>query len=128
MSERKKVLVVDDEPDIITWITTIFEDNGFTTSSAENGIEAFEKAKAEHPDLITLDISMDKESGIKALKHLQESKETSGIPIIIVTGVSPDIKRFIERSGQVQMPSAFLEKPIEKDELLETAKKLLVEN
>jgi len=125
MSEKKKVLVVDDEPDIVTWITTIFEDNGYETISAENGIEAFEKAKSEHPDLITLDITMDKESGVKALRHLQESEETSGIPIIIVTGISPDMKRFIDRSSKVQMPVAFLEKPIDKDELLKIAKEAI---
>ncbi|MCP4582212.1 MAG: response regulator [candidate division Zixibacteria bacterium] len=125
MSEKKKVLVVDDEPDIVTWITTIFEDNGYETISAENGAEGFEKAKTEHPDLITLDISMDKESGMRALKNLQKSEETSAIPIIIITGVSPDLKRFIDRTRQVQKPAAFLEKPIDKDELLDIAKKVI---
>jgi CheY-like chemotaxis protein len=125
MSDKKKILVVDDEPDMVTWITTIFEDNGYETISAENGIEAFDKAKSEKPDLITLDISMDRESGLKALRHLQESEETSGIPIIIVTGVSVDLKRFIERNKKLKFPQAFLEKPIDKDELLGTAAKLI---
>lgn len=125
MSEKKKVLVVDDEPDMVTWISTIFEDHGYATISAENGIEAFAKAKSEHPDLITLDISMEEESGVKALRTLQETKETADIPIIIITGVSPDLKRFIERSKKIQFPAAFLEKPIDKDELLETVNRLL---
>lgn len=125
MSDKRKILVVDDEPDMVTWLTTIFEDNGYDTLSAENGIEAFDKARAEHPDLITLDISMDRESGLKALRNLQESNETSGIPIIIVTGVSTDLKRFIERNKKLKFPEAFLEKPIDKDELLGTVAKIL---
>ena len=125
MTDKKKILVVDDEPDMVTWLTTIFEDHGYATISAENGIEAFAKAKSEHPDLITLDISMEEESGVKALRNLQETKETANIPIIIITGVSPDLKRFIEHSKKVQFPAAFLEKPIDKDELLETVNKLI---
>lgn len=124
MSDKKKILVVDDEPDMVTWITTIFEDNGYDTISASDGIEGFEKAKSEKPDLITLDISMDKESGLKALRHLQESEDTENIPIIIITGVSVDLKRFIERNSKLKFPEAFLEKPIDKDELLNTVKKL----
>lgn len=125
MSDKKKILVVDDEPDIVTWLTTILEDNGYDTISAENGVEAFDKAKSEQPALITLDISMDRESGLKALRHLQESNETSNIPIIIVTGVSVDLKRFIERNKKLKFPEAFLEKPIDKDELLSTVAKLI---
>ena len=125
MSEKKKILVVDDEPDIVTWLTTIFEDNGYATVSAENGFEAFDKAESENPDLITLDISMEQESGLKALRKLQESERTSGIPIVIITGVSTDLKRFIERNKKLEFPKAFLEKPIDKDELLRTVAKLL---
>lgn len=125
MSDKRKVLVVDDEPDMVTWITTIFEDGGYDTISANNGIDGFEKAKSEKPDLITLDISMDKESGLKALRHLQESDDTKGIPIIIITGVSVDLKRFIERNNKLNFPEAFLEKPIDKDELLKTAAGIL---
>jgi len=125
MSDKKKILVVDDEPDMVTWLTTIFEDNGYDTISAENGVEAFARAKSEQPDLVTLDISMDQESGLKALRNLQESKETSNIPIVIVTGVSVDLKRFIERNKKLKFPEAFLEKPIDKDELLNTVSKLI---
>ena len=72
MADAKNILVVDDEEDMVTWLTTLLEDNGYRTTAAYNGVEAFEKAKSERPDLITLDISMDKESGVKTLRHLQE--------------------------------------------------------
>jgi CheY-like chemotaxis protein len=125
MANSKKILVVDDEEDMVTWLTTLLEDNGYSTIAAYNGAEGFEKAKTEKPDLITLDISMDKESGVKTLRHLQEDELTSGIPVIIVTGVATEIKQFIERQKHVRPPAGFMEKPIEKDELLKTVAKLV---
>ena len=124
MADKKKILIVDDEPDMVIWLKTFLEDNGFDTISAIDGIECFEKAKFEHPDLITLDISMDRQSGMKTLKELQEAGETSDIPIVIITGVSSDLKRFIERSKHIEFPAAFLEKPVDRDELLKTVTKL----
>ena len=125
MANNKKILVVDDEQDMVTWITTLLEDNGYATMAAYNGAEAFELAKTQRPDLITLDVSMDKESGVKTLRRLQEDSSTANIPVIMVTGVSPDVKQFIERNKRVQPPAAFLEKPIEKDELLKTVADLI---
>ncbi len=125
MSDRKKILIVDDEPDMVEWLTAFFEDNGYGTSSAYDGFEGFEKAKTERPDLITLDITMDKESGIKMYRKLHEDKDTAVIPVVIVTGISPEFKRFIERRKQVNPPAAYFEKPVEKDELLKTVKELI---
>jgi DNA-binding response OmpR family regulator len=125
MSDPKKILVVDDEPDMVEWLTTFLEDNDFATISAFNGAEAFEKAKNESPDLITLDITMDEESGMRALKNLQENESTANIPIVIITGITPDLKKFIDRSGQVKSPDAYFEKPVERDALLKRIKELL---
>ncbi|MBD3232510.1 MAG: response regulator [candidate division Zixibacteria bacterium] len=125
MSDKKKILVVDDEPDMVTWLTTFLEDNGFVTISAKDGVEAFDKAKSESPDLITLDVSMDNESGVKALGKLQRAPETASIPIVMITGVSGDLKRFIDRAKNLNQPDAFLEKPVDRDELLETISRLI---
>jgi len=125
MSDKKKILVVDDEPDIVTWLTTIFEEGGYGTISAKSGAEGFAKAKAEKPDMITLDISMDDESGLKALRNFQEAKETADIPIIIITGVSPEVKRFIDRNKKIELPASFMEKPVDREELLAKTKELI---
>jgi DNA-binding response OmpR family regulator len=125
MSDKKKILVVDDEPDIVTWLTTIFDEGGYDTISAKSGAEGFSKALSEKPDMITLDISMDDESGLKALRKFQENSETANIPIIIITGVSPDVKRFIDRNKKIQMPASFMEKPIDREELLAKTKELI---
>ena len=66
MADQKKILVVDDEPDMVEWLTTFFEDNGYATIFAHDGFDGFEKVLSEKPDLITLDITMNRESGCSA--------------------------------------------------------------
>jgi CheY-like chemotaxis protein len=125
MAELKKILIIDDEEDVITYLSTFFIDSGFSAISAVDGKEGVQKAVAEKPDIITLDISMPEESGVKALRDLQNNEVTKNIPVIIVTGVSADIKRFIESRKQVHPPEGFFEKPIDRDELLKKVKELL---
>ena len=125
MAELKKILIIDDEEDVITYLSTFFTDNGFSAISAVDGKEGVQKAVVEKPDIITLDISMPEESGVKALRDLQNNEVTKNIPVIIVTGVSTDIKRFIESRKQVHPPEGFFEKPIDRDKLLEKVKELI---
>jgi len=125
MAELKKILIIDDEEDVRTYLSTFFSDNGLSAISAVDGKEGVQKAVAEKPDLITLDVSMPEESGVKALRDLQSNEATKNIPVIIVTGVSTDIKRFIESRKQVHPPEGFFEKPIDRDKLLKKVKELL---
>jgi len=125
MIKKAKILVIDDEEDMVTWITTLLEDNGYSTIFANDGSDGFDMAKAEKPNLITLDVSMDKESGVKTLRRMQEDPDIKDIPIVMVTGVSTDIKRFIERDKHVQMPPGFIEKPIEQAEFLKVIADLI---
>jgi len=122
---QKKILVVDDEPDMVEWLTTFFQDNGYETCFANDGFSGFEKVKSERPDLITLDITMDKESGIKMYRKLHEDKETAKIPVVMLTGVSADFKRFISTRSQVPPPTAYFEKPVDRDELLKKVRELI---
>lgn len=123
---EKKILVIEDEEDIQSYMRTFFEDHGFRTLGATDGQEGFEIAKQETPDLITLDISMPEKSGIKTLRDLQQDPKTSKIPVVIVTGVSEELKTYIDHRKQVKPPAAYVFKPINTDELLETVKRLLV--
>ena len=125
MAEKKKILIVEDEPDMVEWLTAFFEDNGYATLIAYDGFEGFEIAKREHPDLITLDITMDKESGIKMYRNLHDTDDTKDIPVVMITGISSEFKRFIERRKQVDPPAAYFEKPVEKEDLLKTIKAII---
>ena len=121
----KTIMVVDDEPDIVTYLTTVLEDNGYKTVSASDGVEAMEKVKANCPDLICLDISMPEKSGVRMYRELRESPEYKDLPVIVVTGLSQDFEKFISTRKQVPPPNDYVAKPIEKEEFLEKVKKAL---
>jgi len=125
MEIKKKILIIDDEEDVITYLSAFFTDNGFEIISAINGKDGFEKAKTEKPDIITLDVSMPEESGVKALRDLQNNECTKNTPIIMITGVSTDMKRFIETRKQVHPPEGYFEKPVDRDELLKKVLELV---
>lgn len=123
--DKKKILIVDDEPDVTMYLQTFLEDNGFETITAENGKIGMEKAKSELPDLITLDITMPEESGVRMFREVQEDDSTSKIPVIIITGVSGEFKKFIQTRKQIDPPTAYFEKPIDREEVLKKINDIL---
>jgi DNA-binding response OmpR family regulator len=125
MSERKTILVVEDEPDEVAYLTAFFEDHGFNVISATNGQDGFAKAKAGRPDLITLDISMPEESGVRMFRDLQSDPATEAIPVVMITGVSHEFKRFIETRRQVHPPAGYFDKPPDRDQLLAKINEIL---
>lgn len=125
MSEKgKTILVVDDEPDVITYLSTLLEDNGYTTIPARDGEEAMTKVKESQPDLITLDITMPEKSGVRFYREMKESSQWKSIPIIIVTGISDEFERFISTRRQVPPPEGYVSKPIDKEKILELVRTL----
>ena len=133
MADGKKILVVDDEPDVVIYLTSLFEDNDYIVISAGDGNEGMEKVKSEKPDLITLDISMPEKSGIRFYREMKTDTELKKIPIVIVTGVGStydggtgkDFERFLGTRKKTPPPDAFIMKPIEPEQLLDTVKRLL---
>jgi CheY-like chemotaxis protein len=113
-----RILVVDDEADVLTFVTALLEDNGYTVLTAANGKEGFVRAKAELPDLILLDISMPEETGVRMYRNLTEEPQTAHIPVVILTGISHEFKHFIETRRQVPPPAGYFDKPPDRDELL----------
>lgn len=125
MTDSKKILIVDDEEDITKWLTLLFNESGYQTVTAANGSEGYDKAISEAPDIIILDISMPVESGVKMYRNLKESEKTSKIPVIMLTGVSPDFEKFISSRSQVSPPEAYFEKPVNKEALVDKIRELL---
>ncbi len=121
----KRILVVDDEPDVVTYLSTVLKDAGFETMEAANGDEAMEQIGKARPDLITLDITMPEMTGVKTYRQLKEDETLRRIPVIIVTGVTHDFKQFISSRAQVPAPEGYLEKPIKPEELLAEVNRLV---
>lgn len=122
---KKRILIVDDEPDVLAYLGAFLEDNGFPVTTAANGKEGFETAKAQIPDLIILDITMPEESGVRMYRNLQEDPQTAGIPVIVVTGVSHEFKRFIESRKRVPPPAGYFDKPPDRAQLLARINEIL---
>lgn len=127
----RKVLVVDDEMDMRAFLTTLLETNGFKPLAAEDGLQGLEMARRSKPALIIMDVMMPKESGITLYRELKTSPDLKDIPVIVVSAVSKRTffhsqKVLDEYKGEkIPEPSAYLEKPPEADELLETVRKCL---
>lgn len=122
----KKILVVDDENDIRKFLAMALEDAGFEVETASDGFDALEKVKTSIPDLISLDLVMPKRSGAKFYRDLQNNKDWSKIPVIIVTGHAHDNKgkpdfEELTMSG----PGIYLEKPVKPDNYIAAVKKML---
>ncbi len=121
----KKILVVDDEPDVVTYLSTVLKDAGYETIEASNGEAAMAAVLSSHPDLITLDITMPEMTGVKTYRKLKEDAKLKSIPVVIVTGVAHEFKKFISTRDQVPPPEGYLEKPVEPADLIAAVKKLL---
>jgi len=127
----KKVLIVDDDPDVRLFSATVVEESGYTPIEAANGEEGLKIVKKDRPDLVILDVLMPKQSGIRLYRELKTDKALIGIPVIMLSGVA---KRTFLRSQKaltefgdkpVPEPENYLEKPVEPEELAREIKKLL---
>lgn len=125
MSNKKKIIVIDDNPDIVTFLSVLLEDNGYSVITAFNGQEGIDKTRSERPDLILLDITMPEKSGVKFYREVCDDSELKTIPVVVVTGVAQEFKQFISTRRQVPPPEGYITKPVDKKELLDTIKRLL---
>ena len=124
MVSGKKILIVDDEEDIRLYLSTLLGDQGYETVLAKDGGEAWKQVEANSPDLITLDISMPEKSGIKFYREMKADERWKKIPVIIVTGVSEDMRKFLSSRHQIPPPDGYVPKPIQQEEILALIDKL----
>jgi CheY-like chemotaxis protein len=123
--QQRKVLIVDDEKDVVTYLKAWFQDHGFLTSTAEDGVEAMARLAEDRPSLITLDMSMPEKSGVRVYREIKQSAEYKGIPVIIITAIGEPMRSFLDRTKQVPAPDGFIAKPIELDTLAALVKQLV---
>ena len=127
----KKVLVVDDDPDVRLFSVTVLEENGYMPLEAANGEEGLKMIKQEKPELVILDVLMPRQSGIRLFRELKTDKSLKDIPIIILSGIAKKTflrsqKALTEFGGkEVPEPKVYLEKPVEPEVLAAEIKKIL---
>lgn len=124
----KKVLVIDDDNDFVESILNLLEARGYSVASASDGKEGVEKAKAEKPDLILLDVMMTtKDEGFNVARQLQEIEGVKGTPVIMVTGVRKEMSLpFSFEPDQTWLPvKQILEKPVKPETLLNAVSEAL---
>jgi CheY-like chemotaxis protein len=118
-----KILIIDDEPDTLTYLSTMLEDNEAATMQAAEGLKGIEIAKRERPDLITLDLSMPQMDGGEVFVRLREDPDTRDIPICIVTG-RPELRRLIYDKPH-RPPEGYLDKPVGEETFIKNVRKIL---
>ncbi len=114
--QAKKILIVDDEPDVAAYLTVVLEANGYKSYSAADIKAAMEITKKVRPDLVCLDIVMPKETGISFYIKLQQDRDLKDIPVIIISGIVESDKfnfRSYVKDESVQAPACYMEKPID---------------
>jgi two-component system alkaline phosphatase synthesis response regulator PhoP len=122
-----KILVVDDEPDMVEMIKTALEGASHRVITAYNGQEGLDKAREEKPDAIVLDIMMPVKDGFVACKELKEDPALKDIPVLILTAVSEHFAntRYAKSMGLDLDAEDYIDKPVDPKLLLVRLKKLL---
>ena len=123
--DAKTVLVVDDDPDAREFLSTVLQDNGFAVTTANDGTEAIAMIEQSPPDLVALDITMPEKSGVAVYRRLKEDDQLKTIPVIVVTGISDDFKKFISSRRQVPPPEGYISKPVDHEQFLKMVRDLL---
>jgi CheY-like chemotaxis protein len=130
--DKKKILVVDDEPDMRIFISTVVETEGYEPLTAENGQQALKLAQLESPALVILDVMMPKiDDGIRTYQNFRTDEALKRIPIIMLSAVAR--KTFFHTIRMLNppqdrspaQPEAYMEKPPDADELIRLIDEIL---
>lgn len=127
MSEKKRILVVDDEPDFASIVQGNLEKEGFEVEVAYNGVEGLEKVHANPPDAIVLDVMMPEKDGYEMCADLKGDEKYSDIPIILLTAVASHVTstRYSHADGMSTEADDYIAKPASAEEITRSVKDLL---
>ncbi len=117
-----RILVVDDESDVVLIIKTTLQAEGYEVASATNGRDALDEAFETRPDLIVLDVMMPGMTGFEVLRQLKANENTATVPVLMLTGVSD--KKKIQEALESGI-DYYLVKPFDFDDLLGKIKQAL---
>ncbi len=119
----RRILVVDDEPDVCAFLSAVFEDNGAEVGIAPDGDRGLAMARAERWDLVTLDLNMPGRDGGQVYAEMRKDPALKGVPVVIITG-KPELRKLIYERP-VPPPEGYLDKPVSEETLLVNVRKVL---
>jgi DNA-binding response OmpR family regulator len=120
--DKKRILIVDDEEDILSVLKFRLEANNYEALTASDGQEGLNKARTEKPDLIILDLMLPKLDGYKVCRMLKFDESYKAIPVIMFTA---RVQQKDEELGKEMGADAYVTKPFEPEILLEKIRQLL---
>jgi len=123
---HKKILIIDDDIDLVEAMRLTLENEGFEVIDAQDGQKGLEKIDKEHPDLVLLDVMMEtQDEGFHIAYQIRNNPDTADLPIIMLTAVGQETGfKFDKDKDEDFLPvNEFLEKPVSPDALLESVKK-----
>ncbi|MFH2093572.1 MAG: response regulator [Pseudomonadota bacterium] len=117
---KKRILIVDDEPDFIAMTKELLLDEGYAIDVAYNGVEALEKVKANPPDAILLDVMMPEKDGYQVCSELKKDSKYADIPVIMLTAVAENVtsSKYSHYQGINMEADDFLSKTASPDEII----------
>jgi len=124
MSDRKNVLLVDDDPDFVDAVKTLVEKDGYHVNVAYDGQEGLEKVAESKPDIVILDVMMPVMDGHGMCDQLKDNPDTANIPVILLTAVADHVSTssYTHRDMLESQAEDYIPKPVEPAELLERIK------
>ena len=122
-----RILVVDDDPDLVESVTTILQSKNHEVIQAYGGVEGLEKARAEKPDAIILDVMMPDKDGYEVCRELKADPDCQNIPVLLLTAVVSQISTtsYTHRGGMETEADDYVDKPVEPSELVRLVERLL---
>ncbi len=127
MSEQKRILVVDDEPDFCAIVQGQLEKEGYAVDLAYNGVEGLEKIRSNPPDAVVLDVMMPEKDGYEVCKELKADETTAGIPVVLLTAVASHVTstRYSHADGMSTEADDYIAKPASAQEICDSIRGLL---
>ncbi len=124
MSDKKFILVVDDDPDLVESVSMKLDSENFTVEKAYDGVEALAKIKEKKPDLVLLDVMMPNKNGYDLCDELKKDAQYKDIVIVLLTAVGDAVTstNYTHIDGKTNMADDFIPKPIDLDKLVEIVK------
>jgi two-component system, OmpR family, alkaline phosphatase synthesis response regulator PhoP len=127
MTDKKRILVVDDEPDFCSIVQGQLEKEGFDVELAYNGVEGMEKVQANPPDAIVLDVMMPEKDGYEMCKELKADNDLCEIPVLLLTAVASHVTstRYSHADGMSTEADDYIAKPASAEAISQSIRQML---